>query len=173
MEWNEKDKHAKMEEKAIAGNQHLPWISQMLNILVQYGLQSGLLGPLGIRREIEALKHVTAVRTNLGDLDFYNVSKHRWNPINDHGTSHLAVVDEERNAVSLTTTVNKFIGSQIISPGTGIVLNNEMDDSSINSHQHQPISLGLGKGHYHPSLLLLSLTSIFILISHLNSKMYY
>lgn len=98
---------------------------------------------------------------------------HRWNPINDHGTSHLAVVDEEPNAVSLTTTVNKFFGSQIISPGTGIVLNNEMDDSSINSHRHQPISLGLGKGHYHPSLLLFSLTSIFILISYLNSKMYY
>lgn len=47
----------------------------MLNILAQYKLPSGLLGPLGIHREIEALKNVVAVRTNLGDPDFYNVSK--------------------------------------------------------------------------------------------------
>lgn len=47
----------------------------MLNILAQYKLPSGLLGPLGIHREIEALKHVVAVRTNLGDPDFYNVSE--------------------------------------------------------------------------------------------------
>lgn len=47
----------------------------MLNILAQYKLPSGLLGPLGIHREIEALKHVVAVRTNLGDPDFYNVTE--------------------------------------------------------------------------------------------------
>lgn len=47
----------------------------MLNILAQYKLPSGLMGPLGIHREIEALKHVAAVRTNLGDPNFYNVSK--------------------------------------------------------------------------------------------------
>lgn len=43
-------------------------------------------------------------------------------------TTHLTVVDEERNAVSLTFTVNLIFGAGVVTPGTGIVLNNEMDD---------------------------------------------
>lgn len=47
----------------------------MLNILAQYGSPSGVSGPLGIHRLIESLKHVAAVRMNLGDPEFVNVSK--------------------------------------------------------------------------------------------------
>jgi gamma-glutamyltranspeptidase/glutathione hydrolase len=43
-------------------------------------------------------------------------------------TSHLSVVDKLGNAVSLTFTVNLSFGAGIVTPGTGIVLNNEMDD---------------------------------------------
>jgi gamma-glutamyltranspeptidase/glutathione hydrolase len=43
-------------------------------------------------------------------------------------TTHLTVVDEERNAVSLTFTVNLIFGAGVVTPGTGIILNNEMDD---------------------------------------------
>lgn len=55
----------------------------------------------------------------------------RWNQLNDHGTSHLSIVDGERNAVSLTSTVNDVFGSLIVSSSTGILLNNEMDDFAI------------------------------------------
>ncbi|KAK9272787.1 hypothetical protein L1049_003164 [Liquidambar formosana] len=133
----------------------------ILNILAQYGVPLGVSGPLGIHREIEALKHAFAVRMNLGDPDFFNISKvlaemlspkfalelkktiydnmtfnsshygGRWNQIQDHGTSHISIVDHERNAVSMTNTVNSYFGAHILSPSTGIVLNNEMDDFSI------------------------------------------
>ncbi|WP_442946704.1 gamma-glutamyltransferase [Nostoc sp. 'Peltigera membranacea cyanobiont' N6] len=43
-------------------------------------------------------------------------------------TTHLTVVDGEHNAVSLTFTVNLIFGAGVVTPGTGIVLNNEMDD---------------------------------------------
>lgn len=46
-------------------------------------------------------------------------------------TSHLTVVDRDRNAVSLTFTINLGFGAGIVAKGTGIVLNNEMDDFAI------------------------------------------
>lgn len=133
----------------------------LLNILAQYVIPSGVSGSLGVHREIEALKHVLSVRMNLGDPDYVDVSKvlsdmlspkfakelkktiydnmtfdpdhygGRWNQIHDHGTSHISIVDRERNAISMTTTVNSYFGSQILSPSTGLVLNNEMGDFSI------------------------------------------
>lgn len=46
-------------------------------------------------------------------------------------TTHLSVIDRHGNAVSLTTTVNDNFGSGFVPAGTGIVMNNEMDDFSI------------------------------------------
>ncbi|MBN8161843.1 gamma-glutamyltransferase, partial [Vibrio vulnificus] len=54
----------------------------------------------------------------------------RWSQLRDHGTSHFCIVDGERNAVSMTTTINFSFGAGLLSPSTGIVLNNEMGDFS-------------------------------------------
>ena len=45
-------------------------------------------------------------------------------------TTHYTVMDSEGNVVSNTTTINFSFGSGIVAPGTGILLNNEMDDFS-------------------------------------------
>jgi len=52
-------------------------------------------------------------------------------PQNDSGTAHLSVVDAAGNAVAITKTINTPFGSGITVPGTGVVLNNEMDDFAI------------------------------------------
>ena len=43
-------------------------------------------------------------------------------------TTHLSVVDAQRNAVSLTYTLEAGYGSKIVVPGAGFLLNNEMGD---------------------------------------------
>jgi gamma-glutamyltranspeptidase / glutathione hydrolase len=40
-------------------------------------------------------------------------------------------VDEDEMAITLTTTINEFFGSQIMAPETGIIMNDEMNDFSI------------------------------------------
>lgn len=46
-------------------------------------------------------------------------------------TTHLTVMDAEGNAVSTTQTINGWFGSGFVVEGTGVFLNNEMDDFSI------------------------------------------
>lgn len=46
-------------------------------------------------------------------------------------TTHLTVVDRGRNVVSLTFTVNGGFGAAVVAAGTGILLNNEMDDFAV------------------------------------------
>jgi len=46
-------------------------------------------------------------------------------------TTHFSVIDAAGNAVAVTTTVNEYYGSGFMPEGTGVVLNNEMDDFSV------------------------------------------
>ncbi len=46
-------------------------------------------------------------------------------------TTHIAAVDGRGNWVGITATINTGFGSKVVVPGTGVVLNNEMDDFSI------------------------------------------
>lgn len=43
-------------------------------------------------------------------------------------TTHFSVMDKDGNMVAVTQTINYFFGSGVVVPGTGIMMNNEMDD---------------------------------------------
>jgi gamma-glutamyltranspeptidase/glutathione hydrolase len=45
-------------------------------------------------------------------------------------TTHFSIVDKDGNAVSLTYTLNDWFGAHVTAAGTGILLNDEMDDFS-------------------------------------------
>ncbi|MGB3532841.1 MAG: gamma-glutamyltransferase [Microcoleaceae cyanobacterium] len=61
-------------------------------------------------------------------LDETTLNRYLWE---SPETSHLTVVDGDRNVVSLTFTVNGGFGAGVVAEGTGILLNNEMDDFSV------------------------------------------
>ncbi|MEZ4547219.1 MAG: gamma-glutamyltransferase [Thermodesulfobacteriota bacterium] len=52
-------------------------------------------------------------------------------PREGQNTTHFSVIDSGGNMVSNTYTLNFDYGSKITVPGTGILLNNEMDDFSM------------------------------------------
>ncbi|MDB6175005.1 MAG: gamma-glutamyltransferase 1 [Chthoniobacteraceae bacterium] len=46
-------------------------------------------------------------------------------------TTHLSTADSDGNWVACTATINTTFGSKVVVPGTGVLLNNQMDDFSI------------------------------------------
>lgn len=49
----------------------------------------------------------------------------------DKHTTHFATADAEGNWASITATINTAFGSKVVVPGTGVLLNNEMDDFTV------------------------------------------
>jgi gamma-glutamyltranspeptidase/glutathione hydrolase len=56
-------------------------------------------------------------------------------------TTHVAAADADGNWVAITATVNTSFGSKVVVPGTGVILNDEMDDFSI--YPGMPNAFGL------------------------------
>ncbi|KRG88369.1 gamma-glutamyltransferase [Stenotrophomonas daejeonensis] len=52
-------------------------------------------------------------------------------PLEDDETTHFSIIDGEGNRVGATQTVNLLYGSGFIPAGTGVLLNNEMDDFAL------------------------------------------
>ncbi len=46
-------------------------------------------------------------------------------------TTHLTAADDDGNWIAMTSTINTTFGSKVVVPGTGVVLNNQMDDFAI------------------------------------------
>ncbi|MEQ8486492.1 MAG: gamma-glutamyltransferase [Pseudomonadales bacterium] len=131
---------------------------EMLNILEGYDVGALGFGTTAtLHRMVESMRRAYADRARfLGDPDFNPdlpverlVSKayadelrasidpekasvsvpgqFEW-PVESLETTHFSVVDKDRNAVSLTYTLEWGYGSGIVVPGGGFLLNNEMGD---------------------------------------------
>ncbi|HUR46715.1 MAG TPA: gamma-glutamyltransferase [Candidatus Saccharimonadales bacterium] len=83
------------------------------------------------------------VATNYAAALFKQISMTRASQVPGHGappnslsdcfskhTTHFSVADAEGNWVACTATVNTTFGSKVVVPGTGVILNNQMDDFS-------------------------------------------
>ncbi len=79
-----------------------------------------------------------AVAPGLGAFDPRNIRAEKLE------TTHFSVVDAAGNAVANTYTLNGAYGSGVTIPGTGILMNNEMDD--FTSQVGQPNMFGLIQG---------------------------
>ena len=133
-------------------------IVEILNILEEYDLAAmGAGSAAAVHLVAESMKRAFADRAaSLGDPDFIrdmplarllskayaadlrktigrdrastsSPARFDW-PNESEETTHLSVVDSERNAVSMTCTIEQGYGVKIVLPGGGFLLNNEMGD---------------------------------------------
>ncbi len=135
-------------------------LCETLNILEGYPLGAlGFHSAQGVHYTAEALRRAFHDRNmNLGDPDFVKadigkftskayaaqqragISASRATPSSSlpgpdaakegHSTTHFSIVDAAGNAVSLTYTLNDWFGARVTAAGTGVLLNDEMDDFS-------------------------------------------
>ncbi|MFS9605480.1 gamma-glutamyltransferase, partial [Klebsiella pneumoniae] len=65
-------------------------------------------------------------------------------PHEGSNTTHYSIADRWGNAVSVTYTLNTWFGARVTAAGTGVLLNNEMDDFTVKVGV--PNSFGLVQG---------------------------
>jgi gamma-glutamyltranspeptidase/glutathione hydrolase len=136
-------------------------ICQILNIVEGYPLKElGFRAAQAVHYQIEAMRHAYVDRNSyLGDPDFvqnpldrllsktYAASiraaidpakagvsqdiKPGVAPHEGSNTTHYSIVDRHGNAVAVTYTLNDWFGARVTAPGTGVLLNNEMDDFTV------------------------------------------
>jgi gamma-glutamyltranspeptidase/glutathione hydrolase len=137
-------------------------LCEMLNILEGYPLHKlGSGSAEALHDEIEAMRHAFADRNSLlGDPDFVKnpvkelIDKNYAARIRDaikpdkagvsgeirpgvaphegSNTTHFSIIDSAGNAVSLTYTLNDWFGAKVVASGTGVLMNDEMDDFAPN-----------------------------------------
>jgi gamma-glutamyltranspeptidase/glutathione hydrolase len=133
----------------------------ILNILEGWDLKaSGWHSALTVHRMVEAMRHAYVDRNALlGDPDFVAIPTDRLSskayaaalrtrietagvipsarlssadaPHEKPETTHYSVVDAQGNAVAVTYTINGLFGAAVVAPGTGFLLNDEMDDFTV------------------------------------------
>ncbi|MBU2886824.1 gamma-glutamyltransferase [Gilvimarinus agarilyticus] len=84
--------------------------------LVRSDYAKALAGKVSLKKTLAEVEHGTPAKATIDLFD-----KH---------TTHIATADKQGNWVAITTTVNTDFGSKVIIPGTGVVMNNQMDDFS-------------------------------------------
>jgi gamma-glutamyltranspeptidase/glutathione hydrolase len=149
-------------------------LCEMLQVLEGYPLRElGFHSAQAVHDEIETMRHAYVDRNRfLGDPDFVvNPVAHLLDPayaarlraaidprkaarsaeleagVAPHegsNTTHYSIIDGQGNAVSVTYTLNGWFGAAVTAAGTGVLLNNEMDD--FTSKLGEPNSYGLVQG---------------------------
>lgn len=84
---------------------------------------------------IDTLMKKEYLRNRMKDFDPNHASKsdsiYAGNFIESPQTTHYSIIDQQGNAVSMTTTLNGAFGSKLVVSEAGFLLNNEMDDFSV------------------------------------------
>lgn len=80
------------------------------------------------------------------EIDLYEAGEYLpWQGVNSPSgqesglhTTHVSVIDCNRNAVAVTLSIQNVFGSGVVAPGAGFLLNDQMSDFSVPGNVNQP-----------------------------------
>ncbi|KAK3608464.1 hypothetical protein CHS0354_010306, partial [Potamilus streckersoni] len=104
-----------------------------------------------IQKRLEKMKsedYAAYIRCNIDPAMTHNVSYYTNLTAEDShsfGTSHMSVLSPSGDAVSVTSTINFYFGSLVISKSTGIIWNNVMADFTFKENKTSPLQFQANK----------------------------
>ena len=89
-------------------------------------------------------KYAAALRAGIGNKATPAADIKPGKPADDEGknTTHFSIIDHDGNAVSNTYTLNFSYGLGLVADGTGVLLNNELDDFTVKAGHRQRLRAG-------------------------------
>lgn len=112
-------------------NSSARWHLMLSAMFLAYKDRNAYLGdPDFVKVPVERLLSPEYIKSLRAQIPSYKaISTQKVNNIKEGtNTTHYSVMDSQGNAVSVTYTINSSFGSGVVPQGTGILLNNEMDD---------------------------------------------
>lgn len=85
-------------------------------------------------KRMQSDEYAAYLRGNIDEVETHDVDYYTrvgGDYVDAEGTSHVSVLSPYGDAVSVTSTVNYYFGSRIVSNSTGIIWNNEMQDFDL------------------------------------------
>ncbi|XP_052895566.1 uncharacterized protein LOC128302747 [Anopheles moucheti] len=137
--------------KDLALNDPLTWHRIIESFKHGYGLRTKVGDPRfvtsvnAVLQKMTNKNYIAYIRDTIVSnmtFDSYDYYGADFAGIQDQGTAHISVLAANGDAIAVTSTINYLFGSLIVSPSTGIILNDEMDDFStpgvVNSYGLSP-----------------------------------
>lgn len=86
--------------------------------------------PLGLTDENYLKQRAASIDEKASTIDGHGLPPNYQEKLFNRHTTHLTTADKKGNWVAITTTLNTTFGSGVTIPGTGVMMNNQMDDFS-------------------------------------------
>jgi gamma-glutamyltranspeptidase/glutathione hydrolase len=104
--------------------------------------------PAFVKTEVDALASPARMKARRAQISLTSTTPAEHFSLDEAGTSHLVVVDEQGDVVSVTSTVNNMFGCKLVTKG-GFVLNDELDDFTPRALE-QRFGMRMGSGPNSP-----------------------
>ncbi|CAO1619982.1 unnamed protein product [Parajaminaea phylloscopi] len=140
LDFESESHHRKSHPLQINPSHRALWAHRLIEVFKHgYAARTRLADPrfvnetwLGEIAKIPSMSRAQQILPKINDSTTFGIDYYEpiFDTVEDHGTTHISAVDSDGMSVGITSTVNLIFGSQVLDPETGVIFNDQMDDSS-------------------------------------------